>query len=839
MSQLLNSTSGGGGGSIITIDGDSGSITGSTVTIYAANNFSNCGSSVKFVNSGTISTLYVTDSNGNTMIGNTAGNSSPGTGNTFVGTGGAGGGITSGTLNAGLGDQAGASLSSGSYNSAFGSISLTQLTTGSYNTMLGEYSGQSYTSSESSNICIGSQVSGPTGISNQLNIGAGTGTGNGQLSTAFISGINGNTVSNTLMVTINSSTDQLGVASIPSSSELTFDCDASTSATSSGGVITFNANSQAGESVSFTGSGSTVSLNTTDANFNIFIGLGCGNPVNGTVNLGIGYNALSTASVDGGSNVALGYYSLHNLSSGFGGNMAIGSASCAYLTSGAGNCCVGTSSLNNLVSGSYNVALGYGAGANYLSNESNNIVLNAYATAIAGEQNTCRIGDGTGSSGQQLAQTFICGIDGVALTTANVVTEVSNQLGTAVLTAGTNITIDSTSTPNQIIFNASGGGSGIVTIDGDSGSVTGSTVSLLASSGSANAGASIKFIASSATEMDLQVTDSNLNTYMGQSCGTTAATVGNTAFGYNNFPVVTTADAGGNVACGRINLVNYTGGSLGANSALGQLCLYSLTTGGANMAIGSNALDNLLTGNYNAAIGFNAGGPNYTSSESNNISINASTSTVTGESNVCRIGNGTGSGNQQLAQTFISGINGVSVAGPITNISSGDQLGVATLTSDVSGRVTNANQPAFSVYLNSPTGAVTGSGTLYTVIFDTTSFDQGTNFNLGSGTFTVPISGIYNFSFTVLTQGLVVGNTSIQLFIFKNGSSSYSGYYTNPYPLSVSGLYAATINTLIQCAASDAITFALLVGGNASDNVNLYGYAFNTNFTYASGYLVC
>ena len=54
---------------IVTIDGDTGSITGSTVTIHANNASQNCGSSVSFVNSATTSTLNITDGNSNVLLG--------------------------------------------------------------------------------------------------------------------------------------------------------------------------------------------------------------------------------------------------------------------------------------------------------------------------------------------------------------------------------------------------------------------------------------------------------------------------------------------------------------------------------------------------------------------------------------------------------------------------------------------------------------------------------------------------------------------------------------------------------------------------------------------------
>jgi hypothetical protein len=75
-------------------------------------------------------------------------------------------------------------------------------------------------------------------------------------------------------------------------------------ATPAAGVITFNAISQAGSSVSFSGAGSTVSLNTTDANTNTIIGHSAGNnTMTGTVNVGLGFNVLHSATSAFGNTV--------------------------------------------------------------------------------------------------------------------------------------------------------------------------------------------------------------------------------------------------------------------------------------------------------------------------------------------------------------------------------------------------------------------------------------------------------------------------------------------------------------------------------------------------------
>jgi hypothetical protein len=116
-----------------------------------------------------------------------------------------------GTLggNVAVGYNASTTQNGGQFNSSFGTYSLRYVTTGSYNVGLGYNSGSAYTSSETSNICIGNV--GVISESNVLRIGT-QGTGNGQQNTCFIAGIVGNTVSNQQVVTINSSTGQLGVS---------------------------------------------------------------------------------------------------------------------------------------------------------------------------------------------------------------------------------------------------------------------------------------------------------------------------------------------------------------------------------------------------------------------------------------------------------------------------------------------------------------------------------------------------------------------------------------------------------------------------------------------------
>lgn len=231
-----------------TINGDSGSITGATVTIYANRTGNATGSTVAFVNSSATSTFTLTDGNDNIFLGRVAGNATL-TGSSNVGIGaGNFGNLTSGVSNTGVGFSSMVGVTSGVQNSAYGRNSLGAMQTGngncafgfeclvsntsstgqnsaygwrslnnlvggSTNLALGISAGSSYTGSESSNILLAHL--GTLGESNVMRLGT-QGSGVGQVNSCFIAGIVGVTTSNTTMVTINSSTGNMGnVTSVP------------------------------------------------------------------------------------------------------------------------------------------------------------------------------------------------------------------------------------------------------------------------------------------------------------------------------------------------------------------------------------------------------------------------------------------------------------------------------------------------------------------------------------------------------------------------------------------------------------------------------------------------
>lgn len=194
-----------------TITGDIGGAISPTagnwniIAAFANNN----GSTVNFSGSGSTLTLNLADSNQNIIMGSASGNG------TITATNSSGfgynvmPGLTSGVGNSGFGASSLHAVTSGTNNSGFGRGALNGIQTGVYNAALGDNAGSGLTGSDSSNIMIGPAVNGTAGDNNTIRIGN-QGSGTAQQNKCFIAGIEGVSVSNLNIVTIDTTTGQLG-----------------------------------------------------------------------------------------------------------------------------------------------------------------------------------------------------------------------------------------------------------------------------------------------------------------------------------------------------------------------------------------------------------------------------------------------------------------------------------------------------------------------------------------------------------------------------------------------------------------------------------------------------
>lgn len=417
--------------------------------------------------------------------------------------------------------------------------------------------------------------------------------------------------------------------------------------------------------------------------------------------------------------------------------------------------------------------------------------------------------------------------------------------------------------------------SGSVTINVDSsGSVSGTTLDLYANSGSANAGATMLFLAVSGTEIDLQTSDTNNNIMIGNSAGNsslvtngsasnigigagalTASAGGQYCIAIGQDALAASTDDNGNIAIGVGAMTTLNGGS--DNFALGQNALANSLTDSSNFAMGTGAMvnlnggsqnigvgygnfPNLATGQYNLGLGQNAGA-SYTSSESSNISINTNGIELVGESNALRIGTGTGTGSYELSTAYIQGIYNNNSSGftdplPVFIDSTTGQLGYGTA-------VNPASSCAFSAELSTTQNSFFTDGAFVTLKFDTKIFDLGTNYSTSTNTFTAPATGYYMFTAAAGLGGLTDSTLTEYSMQLVTTGGTYLFCNGNPYSQSdpVGNTLAVNQATFVPMTSGDtAIVQITLHNAGSTGNANLLGANFGIGQfrTVFSGYRV-
>ncbi len=149
------------------------------------------------------------------------------------------------------------------------------------------------------------------------------------------------------------------------------------------------------------------------------------------------------------------------------------------------------------------------------------------------------------------------------------------------------------------------------------------------------------------------------------------------------------------------------------------------------------------------------------------------------------------------------------------------------------GEITKPLQPAFLAYVSSTINNVTGTGTAYTVIFDTEVFDQNADYNTASGVFTAPVTGRY------FLQSLVCigGTTQATQFAILIATSNRN--YYNYYRRAASNQdHTMQISSLCDMDAADIAYIVIAVAGEAGDTDDVLGDATNCVASF-SGHLVC
>ena len=122
---------------------------------------------------------------------------------------------------------------------------------------------------------------------------------------------------------------------------------------------------------------------------------------------------------------------------------------------------------------------------------------------------------------------------------------------------------------------------------------------------------------------------------------------------------------------------------------------------------------------------------------------------------------------------------------------------------------------SFSAYLSTSIANVTGDSTLYTIPFNEVFFDLGSNFNTGTGYFTAPYTGIYQFAATVTlydmgAQGTGSGMVTV---LQTSGTNKYIQSNANVYSIGTGSPGNEQIQTqnsyIIALNAGDTVSYAV------------------------------
>lgn len=148
--------------------------------------------------------------------------------------------------------------------------------------------------------------------------------------------------------------------------------------------------------------------------------------------------------------------------------------------------------------------------------------------------------------------------------------------------------------------------------------------------------------------------------------------------------------------------------------------------------------------------------------------------------------------------------------------------------------VVNSTQPAFLVTLTGAVSNVSGDGTVYTVAYDGTSFDQGTNIS-GNNTFTAPVNGRYYMMGCVSLTGLTSSFNNARIDISVGGAQTRS-FQVNPgATIPASGGLTISISGIVTLVATNTVTIRIVVSGSTKT----IGVGGDATDNYFCGYLMC
>lgn len=153
------------------------------------------------------------------------------------------------------------------------------------------------------------------------------------------------------------------------------------------------------------------------------------------------------------------------------------------------------------------------------------------------------------------------------------------------------------------------------------------------------------------------------------------------------------------------------------------------------------------------------------------------------------------------------------------------------------GEINYPLQPAFLAIPNATISDVTGDGTRYVIIFNTEIFDQNSDYNTGTGQFTAPVTGRYQFYGSIAYSDIGAAHTNGSQII-DTSNREYLTNLNNPTSMDISGFLAQTLVVLADMDAGDTAELVANVSGSTK-TVDILYIASTDPRSWFSGSLVC